>query len=142
MAFSLNRVMLIGNLGNDAETRFTTSGKGVTSFSIATTHSYKKQDGSYENSTTWHNIIAWSQSDFMKDKLVKGAKFYVEGRISKRDYVNKEGTKVYITEVIAEKLIPLSDKEGGERNHEDHQSSGSYSEPENDPEDPNNQLPF
>lgn len=107
MAFSLNKAMLIGNLGKDSETRFTTDNKSVTNFSLATTNSYKGKDGNWIDETTWHNIVSWGLPDFLKSALVKGAKFYVEGRISKRDYTDKEGVKRYITEVVSEKLIPL-----------------------------------
>jgi single stranded DNA-binding protein (ssb) len=111
MAFSLNKIMLIGNLGKDSETRFTTNNTAVTSFTLATTYSYKGRDGNWINETTWHNIIAWSLSDYMREGLKKGKKFYVEGRLSKRDYTDKEGIKRFMTEVIAERLIPLEGKE-------------------------------
>jgi single-strand DNA-binding protein len=116
MAFSLNKVMLIGNLGNDAETRFTNNNVSVTSFSIATTNGHKGKDGNWTNETTWHNVVSFSLSDYYKDALKKGKKFYIEGRISKRDYTDKEGIKRYMTEVISEKIIPLE----GNREHEDH----------------------
>ena len=99
--------MLIGNLGQDAETRFTTNNTAITSFSVATTHGRKGSDGNWINETTWHNVIAFSLSDFYKEKLKKGAKVYVEGRLSKRDYTDKEGIKKYVTEVVSENLIPL-----------------------------------
>jgi single-strand DNA-binding protein len=107
MAFSLNRIQLIGNLGKDSETRFTTTNLGVTSFSVATTNSYKGKDGNWQNETTWHNVVAWNLSDFMKENLKKGKKIYVEGRLSKREYTDKENIKRYVTEVVAEKIIPL-----------------------------------
>jgi single-strand DNA-binding protein len=107
MAFSLNRIQLIGNLGKDSETRFTTTNLSVTSFTLATTNSYKGKDGNWQNETTWHNIIAWNLSDFYKESLKKGKKFYVEGRLSKREYMDKENIKRYVTEVVAEKIIPL-----------------------------------
>ena len=107
MAFSLNKIMLIGNLGRDAETRFTTNNLSVTNFSIATTRSYKDKDGNWQNETTWHNITGFNLSDYYKDNLKKGKKFYIEGRISKRDYNDKDGNKRTSTDVIAEKLIPL-----------------------------------
>src|SRR5690606_40257183 len=107
MAFSLNKVMLIGNLGKDAETRFTTNNVSVTTFSLATSYSYKGKDGNWVNETTWHNVVSFNTSDFMKDNLKKGRKFYVEGRLSKRDYTDKDNIKRYTTEVIAERLIPL-----------------------------------
>ncbi|MBS3944171.1 MAG: single-stranded DNA-binding protein [Melioribacter sp.] len=111
MAFSLNKVMLIGNLGNDAEHRFTTNNTSVSTFSIATSRGYKGKDGNWVNETTWHNVVAYSLPDFYKEALKKGKKFYVEGRISKRDYTDKDGIKRYISEVISEKLIPLEGRE-------------------------------
>ena len=107
MAFSLNRIMLIGNLGRDAETRFTNNNVSVTNFSLATTHSYKGKDGDWINETTWHNITGFNLSDFFKENLKKGKKFYVEGRLTKREYTDKEGIKRYSTDVYSEKLIPL-----------------------------------
>jgi single-strand DNA-binding protein len=71
MAFSLNRIMLIGNLGRDAETRFTNNNVSVTNFSLATTHSYKGKDGEWVNETTWHNITSFNLSDFFKENLKK-----------------------------------------------------------------------
>ena len=118
MAFSLNKIMLIGNLGQDAETRFTTSNKSVTSFSLATTNSHKDKDGNWVNDTTWHKCIFWELSDYLKPLLVKGAKFYVEGRLSIRDYVDKEGVKKYITEVVAYQLIPLDKAEQSSQSSE------------------------
>jgi single-strand DNA-binding protein len=103
--------MLIGNLGNDAEHRFTTNNTSVSTFSIATSRSYKGKDGNWVNETTWHNVVAYSLPDFYKEALKKGKKFYVEGRISKRDYTDKDGIKRYISEVISEKLIPLEGRE-------------------------------
>jgi len=80
MAFSLNKIMLIGNLGRDVETRFTTANNvSISSFSIATTHSYKGKDGNWVNETTWHNVTVFNLSDFMKENLKKGRKVFVEG---------------------------------------------------------------
>ena len=107
MAFSLNKVMLIGNLGRDAETRFTTNNLSVTNFSIATTRSFKDKDGNWQNKTTWHNLTGFNLSDYYKDNLKKGKKFHIEGRISKRDYNDKDGNKRTSTDVIVERLIPL-----------------------------------
>ena len=111
MAFSLNKVMLIGNLGNDAEHRFTTNNTAISTFSIATTESYKDKSGNWNNTTTWHNCKAWKLPDFYKEHLLKGVKIYVEGKISKSDYTDKEGIKRYSTDVIVEKIIFLDKKE-------------------------------
>ena len=139
MAFSLNRVMLIGNLGRDAETRFTTNNVSVTNFSIATTRSYKDKDGNWQNETTWHNVTGFNLSDFFKDNLKKGKKFYIEGRISKRDYNDKDGNKRTSTDVICERLIPL-ETSSGSSSDEGETTSGSSDEP---PQVENNEdLPF
>jgi single-strand DNA-binding protein len=135
MAFSLNKVMLIGNLGKDAETRFTTNNLSVTNFTMATSNSYKGKDGNWVNETTWHNIVSFNLSDYMKDNLKKGKKFYVEGRISKRDYTDKEGVKRYSVEVVSERMIPLESSGGSDESQE------QTSEPNVNVED-NDDLPF
>jgi single-strand DNA-binding protein len=112
MAFSLNKIMLIGNLGRDAETRFTTNNLSVTNFSMATTRGFKDKDGNWQNETTWHNVTGFNLSDYYKDNLKKGKKFYIEGRISKREYNDKDGNKRTSTDVIVEKLIPLEGRSG------------------------------
>ncbi len=114
MAFSLNKAQLIGNLGQDAEHRFTTNNVSVTSFTLATTNSYKGKDGNWVNETTWHNVVAYGLSDFYKDALRKGKKVYIEGRIAKRDYTDREGIKRYVTEIVADRyggIIPLDPRE-------------------------------
>lgn len=138
MAFSLNKVMLIGNLGGDAENRFTTSNVSVTSFSLATTHSYKSKDGNWVNETTWHNVVSFGLSDYMKEQLKKGKKFFVEGRLSKRSYENKDGKTIYVTEVISEKLIPLEVRESGTVASE----PGTTYSAQEEQSKPDNDLPF
>ena len=148
MAFSLNKIMLIGNLGKDAETRFTTNNVSVTSFTMATTNSYKGKDGNWVNETTWHNIVSFNLSDYFKENLKKGKKFYVEGRLTKRDYTDKDGIKRYATDVVADKIIPLESGAGGGSGEnvstgEDSSSSGggTINEPQIQT-DENDDLPF
>lgn len=135
---SLNRIMLIGNLGRDAETRFTTGNTEICNFSIATTHSWKKDDN-WVNETTWHNITAFKVSEYVRKSLLKGEPVYVEGRLSKREYTDKEGIKRYSTDVIADKIIPLSKGEPKEEETEEEIPS-TQSEPSL-PET-NDDLPF
>lgn len=137
MGFSLNKVMLIGNLGKDAEHRFTTNNTAVSSFSLATTENYKDKSGDWQQNTTWHNIVSFGLSDFYKGQLLKGKKFYVEGRISKRTYDDKDGKRVYVTEVISEKLIPLENTGKGSVELD---SRGQEDSPANKTED--DDLPF
>ena len=147
MAFSLNKIMLIGNLGKDAETRFTNNNVSVSNFSLATTTGYKGKDGNWVNETTWHNIVAFNLSDYFKDNLKKGKKFYIEGRLTKKEYTDKEGIKRYSTDIVADKLIPLEASGGGSSEgsgsvYTDESSAGSNV---NEPDvnvDSNNDLPF
>lgn len=139
MAFSLNRIMLIGNLGRDAETRFTNNNVSVTNFSLATTHSYKGKDGEWVNETTWHNITGFNLSDFFKENLKKGKKFYVEGRLTKREYTDKEGIKRYSTDIYSDKLIPL-ESTGEPSGKTSTESAGGVSEPP--AVEGNDDLPF
>jgi len=142
MAFSLNRIMLIGNLGRDAETRFTADNNlAITNFSLATTYGYKGKSGDWVNETTWHRITGFNLSDFMKDNLKKGKKFYVEGRLTTREYTDKEGVKRYSTDIIAEKIIPLESSGGGRDEEVQNGSSDAGAAPAPVVED-NNDLPF
>lgn len=135
MAFALNKIMLIGRLGRDAETRFTTNNVSVTNFSLATDYRYKGKNGDWVNETTWHNIVSFNLSDYFKENLKKGKKFYVEGRLTKRDYTDKDGNKRFNTEVISERLIPLEPSS---------ESSGDSEEDTSEPKvvDENEDLPF
>ena len=115
MAKSLNRVMLIGNLGKDPELRYTTSGVAIATFSLATNEQWKDQDGNAQERTEWHNIVAWKKlAEICGEWLKKGKKIYVEGRIQTRNYDDKNtGTKKYITEIVADNIIMLDSKGAG-----------------------------
>lgn len=114
MSRSLNKVQLIGNLGADAEGKFTTSGVHVANFSLATERSFKVGDD-LKTETDWHRVTIW-RSEKLCPYLKKGTKVYVEGRLQTRSYENKGGEKRYVTEVVAENLILLGGaSEGAER---------------------------
>ena len=103
---SVNKVILIGNLGKDAESKFTPNGTSVATFSIATSWRQKDQaTGEWKDQTDWHNITLW-RSENVVPYLTKGTQVYVEGRLHTRSY-EKDGKKQYFTEVIAEELILL-----------------------------------
>lgn len=108
MAQSLNKIMLIGYVGRDAEVKYTNSGMAVMKFSIATDQNQKDQNGNWQRSTTWHDIVCFDKlAENMKEFVKKGRRVYVEGRLSKRDYMDKQNIKRYVVEVIAENLILL-----------------------------------
>lgn len=113
MAFSINRWTGIGNLGRDAETKFTPSGVSVTNFSVACTRSWKdQQSDEWKEATTWVNIVLWRKEN-LANHLVKGTKVYVEGRLETRSYEDKNGEKKYITEIVADEVILMGKNSGG-----------------------------
>lgn len=104
---SVNKVILIGNLGKDAETKFTTSGAARTTFPVATSRRWKdQQTGEWKEETDWHNVVLWRQEN-LANYLTKGKQVYVEGRLQTRNYEDKDGRKVYVTEVVAEDVVLL-----------------------------------
>lgn len=106
--------MLIGNLGRDAETKFTPAGVARTNFSIATTRRFKDTaTGDWKDETDWHNIVLW-RSENLANYLLKGKQVYIEGRLQTRNYEDKDGKKVYATEVVAEEVMLLGGRGEGE----------------------------
>jgi single-strand DNA-binding protein len=111
---SVNKVILLGHLGKDAETRFTPSGAAVTNFTLATSRRWKdQQTGEWKEETDWHNIVLW-RAENLANFLTKGKQVYVEGRLRTRSYDDKDGNKRYVTEVMAEDVLLLGGRgEGG-----------------------------
>jgi single-strand DNA-binding protein len=105
---SLNKVMLIGNLGKDPEIRYTQDGSPVASFSLATSETWTDKNGNRQEHTEWHNIVAWTRlADLSKRFLAKGRQVYIEGRLRTREWSDKEGNKRRTTEVIASQMVLL-----------------------------------
>jgi single-strand DNA-binding protein len=100
-----NRVQLIGNLGKDPEVKEFEGGRKVAKFSLATTESYKNDEGEKISETSWHNVVAWNGLATIAEKyLNKGKEVAVEGRISYRNYEDKDGVKKYFTEIILSQI--------------------------------------
>lgn len=117
---SLNKVMLIGNLGKDPELRYTPNGTAVATYSIATSDSWKDAEGKLTERTEWHNIVTWRKlAEISAQYLKKGQKVYIEGSIRNRNYDDKNGVKRYVTEIVADNLIMLGAGKGitGEENN-------------------------
>ena len=105
---SVNKAILIGNLGKDAELRFTSGGTPVASFSMATTERYNDRDGNKKEDTQWHNIVVWGKTaEAIHTYLVKGKQIYVEGKLQTRKWTDKEGKDRYTTEVRADRVVLL-----------------------------------
>ncbi len=130
---SLNKVMLIGNLGKDPEVRFTASGQAVASFSLATSEKFKGKTGEWEERTEWHNITLWGKlAEIAGEYLSKGKTIYVEGRLQTRKWQDKSGNDRYTTDIVGDKMQMLSAK--GERSGGDTSSTAktggtTYEEP-------------
>ena len=114
---SVNKVILVGRLGKDAETKFTPSGVAKTTFTVATNWRRKDdQTGEWKEETDWHNIVLW-RSENLANYLLKGTQVYVEGRLTTRSYDDKDGNKRYFTEVVSSEVILLGGRgdSGGAR---------------------------
>ncbi len=106
-----NKVQLIGNVGNEPEIMNLDSGKKIAKFSIATNEFYKNSDGEKQQSTQWHNIVAWGKISGIVEKYVgKGKEVAIEGKLTSRNYETKEGEKRYVTEVVANEILLLGIK--------------------------------
>jgi single-strand DNA-binding protein len=110
----VNKVILIGNLGRDPELRYTQSGQPVANFTLATTESWSKRDGSgREEKTEWHRIVAWGRTgELCAQYLAKGRTVYVEGRLQTREWEDREGKKQRTTEVVAQTVQFLGGNRG------------------------------
>lgn len=107
----LNRVTLIGNIGNDPEYKTLQDGTAVAKFAIATTETYRLKNGETQSRTDWHTIIAWrGLATFANQYLHKGSLVYVEGKLRNRQYEDKDKQKKYVTEIISEQIIMLDKK--------------------------------
>jgi single-strand DNA-binding protein len=140
---SLNKVMLIGNLGRDPEVRYTASGTAVAGFSVATSEKFKNKNGEWEERTEWHNVTLWGRlAEIAGEYLAKGKTVYLEGRLQTRKWQDREGKDRYATEVVADKMQMLSGKgdgssrQGAGRND---MQEPSYEEPVFNPDD---DIPF
>jgi single-strand DNA-binding protein len=111
---SVNKVILIGNLGRDPEVRYMPNGEAVCNFSIATTDSWKDKSGAKQERTEWHNIVMYRKlAEIAGEYLKKGRPVYVEGRLQTRKWQTKEGQDRYTTEIIADQMQMLGGRDGG-----------------------------
>ncbi|NOZ75357.1 MAG: single-stranded DNA-binding protein [FCB group bacterium] len=121
---SINRVILVGHLGSDPETRFTTAGNAVATFNLATNESWKNSEGNYEDKTEWHRCVFFGKlAETAKDILQKGQLIYMEGRLRTRQWEDKDNVKRYTTEVVGEMFTMLGRRMNTASN-DSNQSSG------------------
>jgi single-strand DNA-binding protein len=122
---SINKVILVGNLGKDPELRYTPSGVAVATFSLATSERYKDKNGEWVDKTEWHNIVAWRQlAEICGKYLHKGKQVYIEGKLQTRSYDDRDGNKRYTTEIVADQMKMLG--RSGEENGGQARSGGEF----------------
>jgi len=110
---SVNKVILVGNLGKDPETRYMPDGAAVTNFSIATTDQWKDKSGEKQEKTEWHRISTFQRlAEIAGEYLKKGSQVYIEGRLQTRKWTDKDGVEKYTTEIIADKMQMLGSRQG------------------------------
>lgn len=114
MARGVNKVILVGNLGNDPETKFLTSGSAVTNASIATSRQWKDKEGNQQEHTEWHRVVFFNRlAEIAGEYLKKGSKVYVEGYLRTSKWQDKEGNDRYTTEIIAQEMQMLDSRASG-----------------------------
>jgi single-strand DNA-binding protein len=128
---SVNKVILVGNLGRDAELRYTPGGAAVATLNLATTEVFKDREGQKKEDTQWHRVILWGKTaETLQDYLTKGKQIYVEGKLQTRKWKDKDGNDKYTTEVRGDRVVLLSGGggsrgEGGGGPERANRSSGS-----------------
>jgi single-strand DNA-binding protein len=149
MARSVNKVILIGNLGQDPELRYTGSGTPVCNLRIATNESYKDQSGQLVEKTEWHSVVAWSRlAEICGEYLKKGSQVFIEGSLQTRSYDDRDGNTRYVTEIKAREMMMLGGRgsEGGYSGGTEYQQStaqtGAVAENGDGSFDVEDDLPF
>jgi single-strand DNA-binding protein len=128
MARSINKAILVGNVGKDPEIKFLPSGSAVANFGLATSERFKDKSGEFQERTEWHNIVAYQRTaEIIRDYVKKGSKLYIEGRIQTRSWDDQSGKKQYRTEIVVNDLVLLSGRgESGESGGYSRGGSNSY----------------
>jgi len=132
---SVNKVILIGNLGKDPELRYTPGGAAVVNFPIATNERWKDKSGQPQERTEWHNIVLWGRlAEIANDYLKKGSAVYIEGRLQTRSWEDRDGNKRYTTEVVGRQMQLLGREAGTGERAPEAQAEEAF-EPEISPEE-------
>ena len=114
MSRSVNKAIILGNLGKDPEIRTTTNGAKVVTFSVATNRRWQSKSGEMQDDTQWHRVVAWDRlAEIVEQYLKKGDRIYVEGRLQYRDWEDQNGQKRYTTEIVARELVMLGGRGEG-----------------------------
>ena len=139
---TVNKVILIGHLGQDPELKYTPSGAAVTNFSLATNEYWKDSDGNRKDHTEWHRIVMWRKlAEIAGEYLKKGSKVYIEGSLRTRSWEDKDGVKRYTTEIQADSMTMLDRKQEGGPQQSSAPQADTVAEPAKNSSDEDD-LPF
>lgn len=147
MARGINKVIIVGNLGNDPETRYAQSGAAITTISVATSESWKDKEGNAQERTEWHRVKFFGKlAEIAGEYLKKGSQVYVEGSLRTEKYTDKAGVEKYATDIVANEMQMLGGKPGGEGSAQREKPARAAAKPEaprqsNDPF-PDDDIPF
>jgi single-strand DNA-binding protein len=131
---SINKVILVGNVGKDPVVRYFDKGVAKATFPLATSETYTNQQGETITSTEWHNIVLWrSLAEVAEKTIKKGAQVYLVGKIKTRSYVDKDGVNKYITEILADALLLLEKKQGPCTSHQNEAGKVAHGSSVNEP---------
>src|SRR3954467_12328400 len=149
---SVNKVILVGNLGADPELKYTPTNRPLCNLSVATNEVFKDKSGQRQEKTEWHRVTVWGdQAENCSKYLAKGRMVYIEGRLQTRSWDDKEGKKRYSTEIVADRVVFLSTggaegggkpRSGGKPWGEEPSSQASPSEPDTGPPPSDDDIPF
>ena len=145
---SVNKVILVGNLGRDAELRYTPGGAAVATLNLATTEVWNDKGGQRQEKTEWHRVILWGkQAESLQEYLTKGKQIYVEGRLQTRQWDDKDGNKKYTTEIKADRITLLGGAGGGGRSStmdRGERGGSAHASPDEPPMEPitDDDIPF
>ena len=141
----MNRVILIGNLGADAELKYTNSGQPVASMRLATSEKWQGKDGQQQERTDWHSLTLWGKrAEALAKYLTKGSRIAIQGRIQYREYEDRNGNKRWSTDIVVDDVEPLGGRDGGQRDsgHRGASSPANGWGPSSGPDDFADDVPF
>ncbi len=142
---SVNKVILVGNLGRDAELRYTPGGAPVATINLATTEVWNDKGGQRQEKTEWHRVVLWGKTaETLAEYLVKGKQIYVEGRLQTRQWDDKDGNKRYTTEIRGDRVVLLGGGGGGRGAAVERSAEPAAAEPVREPVEPvsEDDIPF
>jgi single-strand DNA-binding protein len=143
MSKGINKVILVGNLGQDPELRYTGAGTAVCNMRVATNESYKDASGEWVDKTEWHSVVAWSRlAEICGEYLRKGSQVYFEGKLQTSSYTDKDGNEKWKTEIVAREMLMLSGRGDGAPAPQQRQAPAKRAAPPSDAFAPDETLPF